>query len=83
MLGTDLSSRIGLDVLPDVGQIKSLSLLRNVVKETIRVYHPLGLNVREAKKDTCLPVGGGPDGTRPVAILKGEQVSTYQPTEGA
>ena len=47
----------------------------------MRVYHPLGLNVREAKKDTSLPVGGGPGGTQPVAILKGEQVGMYEATE--
>lgn len=41
------------------------------------MYHPLGLNIREAKNDTCLPVGGGLDGTQPVAILKGQQVGTY------
>jgi len=44
------------------------------------MYHPLGINVRVAKKDTCLPVGGGPDGTQPVAVLKGEQISTFSST---
>lgn len=75
-------SRIGFNVPPDAGQIKTLPLLRNVVKETMRMYHPLGLNIREAKKDTCLPVGGGPDGKQPVAILKGQQVGMLRTSQG-
>jgi len=47
----------------------------------MRMYHPLGINIREAKKDTCLPVGGGSDGKQPVAILKGQQVGTYEITD--
>ena len=72
--------RIGIDILPEPSQLKSLKLLRGVVKETMRMYHPLGINVRVAKKDTCLPVGGGSDGTQPVAVLKGEQISTFPST---
>ena len=45
------------------------------------MYHPLGINVREAKRDTSLPLGGGPDGTQPVAILKGQQVGAYEITD--
>jgi hypothetical protein len=45
------------------------------------MHHPLGLNMREAKRDTNLPVGGGPDGTQPVAILKGQQVGKYEITD--
>ncbi|KKA22030.1 Cytochrome P450 [Rasamsonia emersonii CBS 393.64] len=34
----------------------------------------VGFNIREAKRDTTLPKGGGPDGQMPVPILAGEQV---------
>lgn len=49
-------------------------MLQNVIKETMRMYHPLGLNVREALKDTALPVGGGPDGRGEVAVPKGKLI---------
>lgn len=37
----------------------------------------VGINIREAKSDTCLPTGGGADGQQPVGVLKGEQVGKY------
>lgn len=49
-------------------------MLQNVIKETMRMYHPLGLNVREALKDTSLPVGGGPDGRGEVEVPKGKLI---------
>ena len=59
-------SSIALDTVPDPEKLNRLTKLQNVVKETIRMYHPLGLNVREARADATLPVGGGPDGSLPV-----------------
>lgn len=52
--------------------LKKLTLLQNVIKETMRMYHPLGLNVREALQDTTLPVGSGADGAAKVAVSKGD-----------
>jgi cytochrome P450 len=40
----------------------------------LRVYPPVPLNNRTAKKTTILPVGGGPDGTDPILVRKGELV---------
>jgi hypothetical protein len=37
----------------------------------------VGINIREAKVDTCLPIGGGADGRQPVGVLKGDQVCKY------
>ena len=40
----------------------------------LRVYPPVPLNNRTANKDTVLPRGGGPDGTAPILVRKGEVV---------
>jgi cytochrome P450 len=32
------------------------------------------MNTREATRDTTLPVGGGPDGTHPILVMKGTQI---------
>ena len=42
--------------------------------EGLRLYPPVPLNIREAKQTTLLPTGGGPDGTSPVLVRKGEVV---------
>ncbi|KAF2195933.1 cytochrome P450 [Zopfia rhizophila CBS 207.26] len=73
-LQDEVRTRIGFDHPPSMEQLKELVLLKNAVKETLRLYHPLGLNVREAKADTFLPIGGGANGKEPVAVLKGQQV---------
>ena len=40
----------------------------------LRVYPPVPLNNRTAKNTTILPVGGGPEGTDPILVRKGELV---------
>ena len=40
----------------------------------LRVYPPVPLNNRTANKNTILPRGGGPDGTSPMLVRKGEVV---------
>lgn len=40
----------------------------------LRLYPPVPLNNRTAKKTTILPRGGGPDGTAPILVRKGEVV---------
>jgi len=42
----------------------------------MRLYPPLGLNIRQARHDLCLPFGGGANGELPVAVLEGQQVGT-------
>jgi len=68
---------IGFEEPPTQAQIKNMPYLSNIVKEVMRLYHPLGFNVRAAKQDTTLPVGGGPDGKLPVGVPKGTLIRTY------
>ncbi|TVY68729.1 Cytochrome P450 monooxygenase lepH [Lachnellula suecica] len=51
--------------------LKSLLPFRYVIQETLRTIGPVGRVFREARKDTTLPRGGGPDGTSPVFVGKG------------
>ncbi|KAA6410586.1 MAG: putative cytochrome P450 52A12 [Lasallia pustulata] len=44
----------------------------------IRLYPPVPANHRQAVGDTTLPPGGGPDGTSPIFVAKG-QVVGYSP----
>lgn len=38
------------------------------------MYHPLGLNIREAAITQTLPVGGGPDGNDPITVSAGQTI---------
>ena len=55
--------------------IKSLSYLQAVINETLRLFPGAGTNERVALKDTILPTGGGPEGTAPVYVCKGDTVN--------
>ncbi|KAI0888404.1 cytochrome P450 [Annulohypoxylon maeteangense] len=59
--------------------LKSCEYLQWVIQETLRLFPAGPINVREAIRDTVLPVGGGPDGKGPVAVRKGArvQLGTY------
>ncbi|KAJ4423678.1 hypothetical protein N0V82_001701 [Gnomoniopsis sp. IMI 355080] len=59
--------------------LKSCSYLQWCLNETLRLFPAGPINVREAVRDTVLPVGGGPDGKGPVAVAKGArvQLGTY------
>lgn len=59
--------------------LKSCEYLQWVIQETLRLFPAGPINVREAVRDTVLPVGGGPDGKGPVAVRKGArvQIGTY------
>lgn len=62
------------DRLPTLTDLHKLKYIRNVIKETLRVHHPLGINARVPVEDMTLPRGGGPDGKSPVAVLEGTQI---------
>jgi cytochrome P450 len=59
--------------------LKSCTYLQWCLNETLRLFPAGPINVREAVRDTVLPVGGGPDGMGPVAVAKGSrvQLGTY------
>ncbi|KAL6150289.1 hypothetical protein ACJQWK_00380 [Exserohilum turcicum] len=71
-LQQEIEQHIGMHTIPTVGQLRKLDLLANTVKESMRMYHPLGLNIREARTDAVLPVGGGPDGKDQISVSKGQ-----------
>lgn len=54
--------------------LKKCNYLKWVVNETLRVYPPVSLNLREALKDTTLPSGGGKDGNAPIFVPKGSRI---------
>lgn len=61
-----------MDNIPNTTQLRKLDLLANTIKESMRMYHPLGLNIREARSEVTLPVGGGPSGRDPVSVSAGQ-----------
>ncbi|RAR15275.1 cytochrome P450 [Stemphylium lycopersici] len=71
-LQQEIEEHIGMDSIPTPEQLRKLTLLANTVKESMRMYHPLGLNIREARTDAILPVGGGADGGEPISVSAGQ-----------
>lgn len=54
--------------------LKKCTYLKNVINEVLRLYPSVPVNYRQANKDTTLPRGGGPDGSKPVLIEKGTPI---------
>jgi cytochrome P450 len=54
--------------------LKSCNYLQWVLNETLRLYPVVPVDARRALKNTSLPTGGGPDGTKPVYIPEDTEV---------
>jgi cytochrome P450 len=60
--------------LPKYEDLKDMNYLNWFIKEALRLYPPIPMNIRVANKDTFLPVGGGPDGNAPIFVSKGQEI---------
>ncbi|KPM38708.1 hypothetical protein AK830_g7851 [Neonectria ditissima] len=59
---------------PSPNELKSMTYLRDVINEVLRLYPINPINSRVAIRDTTLPRGGGKDGLSPVFIAKGQRL---------
>lgn len=55
-------------------RLKGCRYLQDCLKEALRLYPVVPVNVRAASKDATLPSGGGPDGTQKMFVKKGQDV---------
>ncbi|KKZ64976.1 hypothetical protein EMCG_09121 [[Emmonsia] crescens] len=74
-LNAEIASTVGYNSNLTREDLKKMPYLANVLKEILRIYPPVPVNTRTASQTTVLPTGGGPDGTSPVLIRKGENVA--------
>ncbi|CAG8180106.1 unnamed protein product [Penicillium salamii] len=55
--------------------LKSCRYLQYVMNESLRLYPVAPFNTRTAVRDTTLPRGGGPDGSQPIFVRKGQVIA--------
>lgn len=55
--------------------LKKCEYLKFVLNEVLRMYPSVPVNFRVSTKETTLPRGGGPDGTKPIRVAKGTTVA--------
>ncbi|KAI9654899.1 MAG: hypothetical protein M1831_005268 [Alyxoria varia] len=56
-------------------KLKGCQTLQHYLSEALRLYPVVPTNTRHAVKDTSLPRGGGPDGSAPIFVKQGQDVS--------
>lgn len=54
--------------------LKSCTYLQWILNEALRLFPVVAVDGRRALRDTTIPTGGGPDGTSPCYVRKGQQV---------
>lgn len=54
--------------------LKSCQPLQHCLNESLRLFPVVPLNRRTAVRDTTIPRGGGPDGSQPIYVRKGQPV---------
>ena len=69
------STEIELHAEVTFENLRSCTYLQWVIFEVVRLYPTGPLNARKASQDTVLPVGGGADGSSPVAVKAGTTVA--------
>ncbi|KAJ2904807.1 hypothetical protein MKZ38_007163 [Zalerion maritima] len=74
-LRQEILHTVGPTQTPTYAHLKSMKYLQNIMNETLRLYPVVPFNVRGVVHDTTLPRGGGPDGSEPIAVLKGTSIS--------
>jgi Cytochrome P450 len=55
--------------------LKGCTYLQHTMSESLRMYTTVPINSRRAVRDTTLPRGGGPDGSAPLYVKKGQEVN--------
>ena len=73
-LRRQIVSVVGTQGQPTREDIRRIPYLSLIIKESLRLFPPVPLNNRTASKTTILPRGGGPDGSHPILVRKGELV---------
>ncbi|MCJ1307161.1 hypothetical protein MMC25_000807 [Agyrium rufum] len=60
---------------PTYEAVKRMKYLKYVINETLRVHTLFFTGLRTCLKDSVLPMGGGPGGTSPIFVKKGQIVA--------